>query len=670
VAIYDCLPTTFDSIKKWLNGKAILHTLPLAVRNDPLRDLVYIYIQASAWGHRLIIHDVVNNMPLPNCPVEFLDLCSMPYKAACAGASFRNYFKKGLPIVLHGKKVDSRSIPRIRQILSRSELFEEDFEQVMKWLRSAILNSTTIELPPGPPFYEKVRRVPAQDKSAVICTCGLVECTCRSDKIKVDRPSDTHTIPRRSGYMETAPTTEVDEEPWTGMPPWSDYDGGPDWDYGHRATSNAAGQPFSAQHDEGHEYRPQNWSSAHLGQRSEWAATLSLVDDTLSEYRPASPPNDARRGRFRDDAGNEIERPRARFVASSTEIAPFTASAIHNDRLEARLREIETKLSNANLAPAGQPIVPSTSSSQKRIETAANVVQKSAANAATAPLATSKFPPAELLQPGAPPVGMPNHVPGYGYNRFVSIGNGVVHPTGPGPYGLAGRSMIAIRNSDVFNCTMIFRAGDLIECVVPIEQGMSGPQHGRGNVSGQRLQGIARTQAGSFPAAYVREVPAGPVPLAGVAVAGAPRVPATTQTRDFGGSSTAAMPKQAATNANAKTATAQNVDSTWYKSAAARAGPANNAALDPRSHSAPVTPAIPREQHPNTCPAAYSSLNPCACGRSGTINRGGASVRGNGLNPTSVWSNDGWDAVQPPSDAELGWSSRGPHGTDGQRDDW
>jgi hypothetical protein len=664
VAIYNCLPTTFDSIKKWLNGKAILHTLPVAIRNDPLRDLVYIYVQASRWGHRAIVHDVVNNMPLPTSYLEFLDLCSMPYREQCAGVSFRNYFRKGLPIVLNGKKIDQES--RVDQILSRSSEFKEDFNMVMKGINNEREYGVILEMP-GPP-YEKVRGGRARDKSPAVCNCGLMECVCPSDNIKVARPSDTHTIPRRSGYMETAPTTEAEEEPWTGMPPWSDYDGGPAWDYGHRATSNASGQPFATQHDEGQEYHPQNWSSAHLRQGSEWGGTLSLVDDSPPEYGPASLPNEGREGRFRDDAGNEVDHPRVRFVASSTEVVPFTNSAINNDRLEARLRDIEQKLANTNLATAAQPVVPSTSSIQQRIEPGPSIAQKSATSTTTAPLATSRFPPAELLQPGVPPIGIPNHVPGYGFNRFVNIGNGVVHPTGPGPYGLAGRSMIAIRNSDVVNCTMIFHAGDLIECVVPIEQGMSGTQHGRGNLPGQRLQGIARTQAGSFPTDYVREVPAGAVPPIGATFAGGPAVPAATQTRDFAGPSAAAMPKQGAGNGQAKTATAQNVDSTWLRTAAGPTGPAN-AALDPRRHSAPVTPAIPSE-HRDNCPAVYSVLNPCICGRHGTMHRGGTPARGSGLKPTSVWSNDGWDAVQPPSDAELGWSSGAGHGTDGQNDGW
>jgi hypothetical protein len=63
------------------------------------------------------------------------------------------------------------------------------------------------------------------------------------------------------------------------------------------------------------------------------------------------------------------------------------------------------------------------------------------------------------------PMAMPNYVRPVGYAQQVHVGNGLMHPTAPGPYGLAGRTMIATRDSDA-NCSLYFRAGDTITNVV------------------------------------------------------------------------------------------------------------------------------------------------------------------------------------------------------------
>jgi hypothetical protein len=77
------------------------------------------------------------------------------------------------------------------------------------------------------------------------------------------------------------------------------------------------------------------------------------------------------------------------------------------------------------------------------------------------------FPPPgpQVAEYHIPPIGMPNHVPGLGFPHFQHVGNGLMHPTAPGLYGLAGRTMMAIRGSD-HHCTVAFQAGDTITNVV------------------------------------------------------------------------------------------------------------------------------------------------------------------------------------------------------------
>ena len=109
-----------------------------------------------------------------------------------------------------------------------------------------------------------------------------------------------------------------------------------------------------------------------------------------------------------------------------------------------------------------------------------------------------------------PPIGMPNYVYPFGYARSAHIGNGVMHPTAPGPYGLAGTTMVATRNSD-WSCTVCFQAGDIITNVVSSAVSanvlqLTFPQIPSTSVSGAgSLQGIVRSRHGTFPARYVRD---------------------------------------------------------------------------------------------------------------------------------------------------------------------
>lgn len=70
--------------------------------------------------------------------------------------------------------------------------------------------------------------------------------------------------------------------------------------------------------------------------------------------------------------------------------------------------------------------------------------------------------------PHVPPEAMPNYVHPFGFIRSAHVGNGLMHPTAPGLYGLAGRTMMAIRNSDNLTCSLYFKAGDIITNVVSI----------------------------------------------------------------------------------------------------------------------------------------------------------------------------------------------------------
>ncbi|RMZ76585.1 hypothetical protein DV737_g4763, partial [Chaetothyriales sp. CBS 132003] len=141
-------------------------------------------------------------------------------------------------------------------------------------------------------------------------------------------------------------------------------------------------------------------------------------------------------------------------------------------------------------------------------------------------------PPSPMPPPTAPPhpgegqTEMPHCVPNLGYNHVVSIGNGMIHPTSLGMYGLAGRAMVATRDSG-FDCSLFFRAGDVISNVVTVLPGLqaypkatdarpipldSAAGHSGVPPSASRpgiiayLQGICRGRAGRFPASYVRDM--------------------------------------------------------------------------------------------------------------------------------------------------------------------
>ena len=74
-------------------------------------------------------------------------------------------------------------------------------------------------------------------------------------------------------------------------------------------------------------------------------------------------------------------------------------------------------------------------------------------------------PPSVFPHPGDGPIGMPNYLPYFGYNRVVSMGNEMFYPTQPGLYGLAGRTMVAATDSG-WDCSLYFKAGDVITIVV------------------------------------------------------------------------------------------------------------------------------------------------------------------------------------------------------------
>ncbi len=75
-----------------------------------------------------------------------------------------------------------------------------------------------------------------------------------------------------------------------------------------------------------------------------------------------------------------------------------------------------------------------------------------------------------------PPHGMPNYVHPFGYARQAHVGNGIMHSTAPGLYGLAGRTMVAISPSEGLSSRLYFQAGDHITNVVSLILILSGLQ--------------------------------------------------------------------------------------------------------------------------------------------------------------------------------------------------
>ena len=112
----------------------------------------------------------------------------------------------------------------------------------------------------------------------------------------------------------------------------------------------------------------------------------------------------------------------------------------------------------------------------------------------------------------------PYHYP-YGYITSVHTGNGRMHPSAPGPYGLAGESHVALRDSG-WDCELSFRSGDVITNVVstidpscgtrltssqvPASQYSYSYSAFSSSMGTSRLQGICRGRAGTFPSHYVR----------------------------------------------------------------------------------------------------------------------------------------------------------------------
>lgn len=649
VVLQDVFPTTFSAIRKWLSGKAILHGLPDKVKNNPLRELVHIYVQAARWGHRAIVHDSVNNMPLLGSPFEFLETCAIVYFEACAGVAFRNFFKKGLPIVLGNSEFDHTD--RVPGVLKQCNELATDFAETMLGLVSLQKyghRPTRRDHQPFPAFTVRDPE-PAwyQPHHSAFCACGLPECTCTSDSASVTRPSDTHTIPRRSGYVETAPPSEVDEGSWSASEHWAQHDGGAGWDYLHHPVSVGSiipGPPMSIVDAEHQPVRPRNWSSAHLRQSSDWNDVIASENGTAAwDYPAESSPSGVQ---YRGDAGNVATGPHVQFRTPSQELVQVSETHQANAGLEARLREVEKKLSEAQLSRTSATRALGPPQAEHRGQDASSAI---AARSSTAPrgkpLATSSVPPAPLLHPGVPPVGMPNYVPGYGYNRYVQVGNGVVHPTGPGPYGLAGRTMVATRNSNLWDCTLVFRTGEIIECVVPVEEGRSTAQHSPWNFSGQRLQGLCRTQAGSFPATYVREINA--PPSAAIPAMGINNVAGTSATTLAARNAAhQAQPPAEATqasqdrSASTKSKIAQNVDTSWLQSSANPREASRSDCRRSRGSSTPTT-AFQISEHKPGCPSTGDWKSPCTCDDRSRPDRGRG---GHAWEPSSAWTNYGWDA--------------------------
>ena len=120
---------------------------------------------------------------------------------------------------------------------------------------------------------------------------------------------------------------------------------------------------------------------------------------------------------------------------------------------------------------------------------------------------------------GQKPVAWPPYHYPYGYPTSTHTGNGRMHPTAPGLYGLAGESHVALRDSG-WDCELFFRSGDVITNVVSVAASMSKTTLTSSQVAANpdpysysafsssmgtgRLQGICRGRAGTFPGHYVR----------------------------------------------------------------------------------------------------------------------------------------------------------------------
>lgn len=628
VTLEDVFPTTFNAISQWLNGKAILHTIPASMKSKELKELVHLYVLAARLGHRAIVHDCVNNMPLTDTPYEFLETCALIYKSGCVGVAFRNFFRKGLPVILEDSPFDQTE--RVVTLMQESPELATDFAEtmlgVMRQAQEPAPAPGNVHRTHTEPFPSFSRFTPHRDPDEEMCSCGLHDCTCTFETASIVRPFDSQNIPRRSGYVETAPPSEASDAGWAGPGMWHPHDGTAGWNYSHHpgpTASNIPGPPLSFHDAEDRPpVRPRDWSSAHIGHTSRWEDVGGDEGSLISGWD-----NDAyAEARNWASASNPWPRGSPEARPGSRALVPAGDIAQHARDLEARLHNIEQQLQKANISSGATPKV-SAANAKADEKTAHPRRSASAAGARTStPLASSNMPPDPLLHPGVPPAAMPNYVPGYGYNRYVQIGNGVVHPTGPGPYGLAGRSMVAVRNSNPFDCTLTFTTGDIIECVVPCEEGRSTAQHQPWNFAGHRMQGICRTQAGSFPADYVREmsgdvvstrpptvgvpsasnIPQMPVPPAGPKVAGpinprqgtAPITPGATQT--------------------SKNTTAANVDVDWLNVAHTanmpppQYPPGATAAARPRRSSTSAT-ATRNQVHLPGCPSQMAKWASCNC---------------------------------------------------------
>lgn len=597
-------------------------------------------------------------MPLLGTPFEFLKTCAIVYREGCAGVAFRNFFKRGLPVVLGNSNFDQTE--KLSAVLKQSGELAADFAETMLGLISEHkYGSGPIRTDPQPfPAFSARDAEPAwyQPHNDAFCACGLHECTCTSDSASLFRQSDTRNIPRRSGYVETAPPSEVSEETWTEPAHWAQQRGGPGWDHLHRPVPQGCiipGAPISVLDAEDQPLRPRNWSSAHLRQGSEWNGVAS--NESGTEAWRYAPPTEAP-AQWGMSQNHTRNGPQVQFKAPSQELVRLTPDSQATSSLEKRLREVEKKLSDSQIEATRRATSSNQANSGEQDAGALIVADSKLSAVRGKPLVTSRVPPAPLLHPGLPPLGMPSYVPGYGYNRYVNVGNGVVHPTGPGPYGLAGRTMVAVRDSNVWDCTIVFRAGDVIECVVPVEEGRSTTQHNAWNFSGQRLQGICRTQAGSFPASFAREhsaagLSAGP-PFMGTntklptsVAAHPPSFPRS------GAPSTASQPYQQSkatnttdpnpTQGSASTKVAGNVDNSWLKSMTPSAEPSRADSSHSRSSSTPATAFRVNEHRPG-CPSVADWRRPCTCYSQHKL---GTSVGGDhAWKPSSAWTNDGWDA--------------------------
>lgn len=120
-------------------------------------------------------------------------------------------------------------------------------------------------------------------------------------------------------------------------------------------------------------------------------------------------------------------------------------------------------------SPRAAPSPSSTTHDIRTINTPTNPILVHNPMAARRPPSYGPGPPYIPSASGSdlPPMAMPNYVPGAGFIQQAHVGNGLMHPTAPGPYGLAGRTMIASRNSDMM-CSIYFQAGDRITNVVSL----------------------------------------------------------------------------------------------------------------------------------------------------------------------------------------------------------